>query len=176
MWGIAISSSYLIYAFNHKIKVDSIVCKALQNENIRYSDFISTPTPLNNFLWYIIAPCEEGYHIGYYSVFDLSEKIRFHFLPRNDSLIETLKNNESIKKLIRFSTGYYHIEKSNDTLFYSDLRFGQVGGWDSGDASFVFRYNLAENSDNKMFIQSGRLRASSGATLKSMIARITAHQ
>ncbi len=170
--GIIISSIYIVYAWYHKIEVGRVVKESLSHEKINYTDFIATPTPLNNFLWYIVAKNEDGYNIGYYSVFDSEKEIHFHFLPTNDSLLRIVKDDEEVKKLIRFSQNYYHVEKINDTLIFSDLRFGQIGGWNTGDAPFVFHFNLEPGVNNDVVIQRGRLRASSGKAIRDMVERI----
>ena len=53
--GILCSSAYLLFTFANKIHVANHVKAELQNQNIVYSDLMTTPAPLNNFLWYIIA-------------------------------------------------------------------------------------------------------------------------
>lgn len=172
MAGIILSTTYLFYALYHKIKVNDVAEKSLAEAHIPFTNYMATPTPLNNFLWYIIARNDSGNNVGYYSVFDRSDKISFHFFPFNDSLLETVKNREDVKKLIRFSEGYYHAEKISDSLVFCDLRFGQTGGWDDGNAPFVFRYQLSEHADNTMVIQSGRLKASGSKSFNSMMKRI----
>jgi len=161
-----------MYALYHKIEVDVLTKQSLEKDRIQYTDFMATPTPLNNFLWYIVAATDSGYHIGYYSVFDRAKDISFHFIPRNGSMIESQKNTSEIKKLIRFSQGYYCLQKKDQVIIFSDMRFGQIGGWDSGDAPFVFQYRLLKGSNNTMVIQNGRFRASGGEALTSMIHRI----
>ncbi len=169
--GIMISSVYLCYALVHKAEVYSIA-KASLNKLNNDQEFVTTPTPLNNFLWYIIAHRTDGFDVGYYSVFDHSKEIQFHFIPQNDSLVETLNDDNDVKKLIRFSQGYFQIKKINDTLVFSDLRFGQIGGWGMEDAPFVFQFKLGLKANNDVFIQKGRMKATSGKPLESLIERI----
>jgi inner membrane protein len=170
--GLVLSTMYIGYALYHKTEVNHAVKNSLKNQRVTYTDFISTPTPLNNFLWYIIAKNNYGYHLGYYSVFDRQKEIHFYFMPVNDTLIRSVKNDDDVKKLIRFSQNYYSIEKIQDTLVFNDLRFGQIGGWASADAPFVFQFKLAKVAYNDVLIQRGRLKASSGKALNEMIERI----
>jgi len=167
--GLWISSLYVVYALFHKVSVDGIARTSLNNQHIAYSSFMSTPAPLNNFLWYIVAVNDSGYHIGYHSVFDHSGQVAFRYIPRNDSL---LKSTDNLNKLIRFSKGMYQLQKINDSIVFNDLRFGQIGGWDDANAPFVFQFKMSDNADNSMVIQSGRLRASRSEALRSMIRRI----
>jgi inner membrane protein len=170
--GLLLSSLYLVYALYHKAEVNHVAKESLRNENIQYTDFFSTPTPLNNFLWYIVAKKETGYDIGYYSVFDRDQKINFHFVASNDSLLSKVRHDEDVQKLTRFSQGYYVVEKINDTLIFNDLRFGQIGGWNSGKAPFVFQFKLAKEANNDVVIQRGRLQASGSKSLQEMLERI----
>jgi inner membrane protein len=170
--GLIISSLYAVYGLYHKAEVNTVTKQSLADEKIIYSDFITTPTPLNNFLWYIVAKNENGFNIGYYSVFDTDKQIHFHFMPINDSLMKRVKNDDDVKKLIRFSQDFYAIESINDTLVFNDLRFGQIGGWSSGDAPFVFQFKLARIAKNDVLIQRGRYQASSGQAFREMIERI----
>lgn len=165
---------YFGYAMAHKVHVDRVVKSSLYAEKKSYRDFITTPTPLNNFLWYVIAQRDSGYDIGYYSVFDHEEKIQFHFIRKNDFL---LTHNETEdpenKKLIRFSQGYYLFEKTKDVLVFNDLRFGQVGGWFDAKAPFVFQFVLSSDSvNNEVMIQRGRMKAMKKENIGKMIERI----
>ncbi len=170
--GLLISSIYVVYALYHKLKVDEVSRNSFSDTKKSELNFLATPTPFNNFLWYIVAMNDSGFDIGYYSVFDKSEKIDFHFIPKNDSLLRIVKSDDDVKKLIRFSQGFYHVEKVKDTLVFMDLRFGQIGGWENGDAPFVFQYKLTRDANNDVMIQRGRMKASAGEALKSMIKRI----
>ncbi|HEY0030546.1 MAG TPA: metal-dependent hydrolase, partial [Bacteroidia bacterium] len=67
--GLWISSIYLLFTFINKWHVDSKVEDGLAKNNITVSGFITSPTPLNNFLWMSYAPDKTGYWFGYYSVF-----------------------------------------------------------------------------------------------------------
>jgi|SRR6185436_9954476 len=169
---VLISFIYFAYALYHKYEVNEIVSASLEKRNLSQADFMATPAPLNNFLWYVVAPADSGFMIGYYSVFDKTKDIDFNFMPSNKSLLSTLKEDEDVNKLIRFSQGFYIIEQINDTLIFDDLRFGQVGGWTNGNAPFVFQYKLAKNYNNDIVIQKGRMKASGGKALREMIERI----
>ena len=173
MVGLIGCSVYFLYASLHKVHVNRVVEKSMEEEKTAYRNFITTPTPLNNFLWYVIAARDSGYDIGYYSVFDHSEKIRFHYIPKNDFMLSTVaKEDDDVKKLIRFSQGYYQIEKTNQSLVFNDLRFGQIGGWFNGDAPFIFQFSLSRNADNDIMIQRGRMRALEKKTIGELIERI----
>jgi inner membrane protein len=155
-FGVGMSSIYLLYCGLNKIKIDSDVRDVLKKQNITYNNYFTTPTPLNNWLWYVVAANDSGYNIGYRSLFDKERKIDFHFIPRNDYLLEPVQDHEDLHKLLRFSKGYYAVQQLSDTLLFNDLRFGQMIGWKDAAAPFVFYYYLQDPSNNKLLVQRGR--------------------
>ena len=57
----------------------SDVQTALQEQHITSSRVLTTPTPLNNWLWFIAAETQSGYYVGHRSVFDKGDSIDFIF-------------------------------------------------------------------------------------------------
>lgn len=171
-FGIGLSTVYLLYCGLNKIKIDSDVRDVFAKQQISYNSYFTTPTPLNNWLWYVVAATDSGYHIGYRSLFDSERKIGFHFVPRNDSLLKPVSNHEDLQKLLRFSKGYYTVKDQNDTLVFNDLRFGQMIGWNDPGAPFVFYYYLQHPSENDFIVQRGRFARWNGTALRSLIRRI----
>jgi inner membrane protein len=171
-FGLGISTLYLLYCGINKLKIDSDVRDIFQKQGITYSNYFTTPTPLNNWLWYIVASDDSGSYIGYRSLFDKERKIDFHYVSRNDSLLKQVTDQEALKRLLRFSKGYYTVQKRNDTLIFSDLRFGQMIGWANVRAPFVFYYYLQHPSKNDFVIQRGRFAGWNFKTFLSLIRRI----
>jgi inner membrane protein len=89
-------------------------------------------------------------------LFDKERSIAFQYFPRNDSLIDPIRDHIEVQKLIRFSQEFYTIEQSNDTLIFNDLRFGQILGWENPMGKFVFHYYLEHPDDNTLVVQRGR--------------------
>jgi inner membrane protein len=170
--GILCFGIYLLFVNINKIMVNRVVENNLTVKNIRYDDYMATPTPLNNFLWYIVARSHEGYYIGYYSVFDKDENISFEKIARNDSLLKHNCDPRSVQDLIRFSQQYYCANVENDTIVFSDLRFGQLGGWYRQKAPFVFNFKLAQNCSNKTALQKGRFESLGSETTIQLFKRI----
>jgi inner membrane protein len=166
------SSLYLFYCLENKYQIDKTAKSQFVQHNIKYSNYFTTPTPLNNWLWYLVAANDSGYNIGYISVFD-KNNINFHFFSRNDSLLTPVIDHEDVQHLLRFSRGFYTVEKRKDTLVFNDLRFGQITGWQDASAHFVFHYYLEhENDANKLVVQRGRFENWNWSTVKSLIKRI----
>ena len=172
-FGLLLPSLYLVYCVYNKFKIDRAVKQALISENIRAESYFTTPAPLNNWLWYTVAKSEGGFYVGYRSVFDRTEKIDFTFFPQGNYLLGPVSDKEELQHLVRFSRGYYTVEKWNDTIVFNDLRFGQVAGWYDPRGKFVFHYYLGQKSnDNKLAVQRGRFSKWNATTIKSLVNRI----
>ncbi|MBL0232899.1 MAG: metal-dependent hydrolase [Chitinophagaceae bacterium] len=171
-FGILLSSIYLLYCVSNKWQTDRAARHSLAVAGIHYSKYFTTPTALNNWLWYIVAASDSGYYIGYRSVFDKKKEIDFHFYPRNEKWLEPVKDEEDLQRLLRFAQGYYTVEKEGEDLVFNDLRFGQVNGWDDLKAPFVFHYYLGKEGSNDLVIQKGRFSGLNARVLGSLIRRI----
>jgi inner membrane protein len=154
--GLIVPALYLIYCLVNKATINADVKDILQKQNIQYTRYFTTPAPLQNWLWFVVAGNNNGYHIGFRSLFDSKREITFQYFPRNDSLLKPVSDHEDLQKLIRFSQQFYTVEKWNDTLVFNDLRFGQIIGWQNPKEKFVFHYYLEHPLDNKLVVQRGR--------------------
>lgn len=172
-FGVGMSTIYLLYCGLNKIKIDHDVRDVFRKQHIAYNSYFTTPTPLNNWLWYVVAANDSGYQIGYRSLFDKERKIDFHFIPRNDSLLEPVEDHEDLQKLLRFSKGYYTVQKWHDTLVFNDIRFGQMIGWKDTVAPFVFYYYLQHPENNNFIVQRGRFARWDMHALKGLLRRIS---
>ncbi len=172
--GLLLSGAYLLYAVYNKTLINRAVTVDINSKGLNAERYFSTPTPLNNWLWYIVAEDTTGYYIGYRSVFDQSPSISFEYFERNDSLLATVDDHESLQRLKRFSQGYYTGEFRNDTLIFNDLRFGQTAGWADPRAPFVFHYYLQPPADNKLVVQRGRFANWNRKTVDMLIRKIVA--
>jgi inner membrane protein len=171
---MAICALYLAYCTYNKASIDASVKQILSEKKVAYSQYLSTPTPLNNWLWYIAAGDSKGFYIGYRSVFEKRKDMTLEYFPRNAGLLDSLKDHEALLHLIRFSQGFYTVEIWNNRLVFNDLRFQQVAGWDDPKAKFVFHYFLQHPDDNKFVVQRDRFAKWNIATAKTLLKRITA--
>ncbi len=172
-FAILLNLIYVGFALRNKIDVDQAARDAFKSQRITTVDYFTTPTPLNNFLWYIVGKTDEGYYLGYRSILDECEVSPMHYVSRNDSLLIPYRDLHEVKQLIRFSEGFYSLSSMDSTVVLNDLRFGQTGGWYKPDAPFVFRYALSENANNDLVIQRGRMEASSGEAIRQILRRIS---
>lgn len=154
--GLGVSAMYLIYCMANKAQIDNDVKNILRKQNISYTRYFTTPAPLQNWLWYVVAGNDSGYYAGFRSVFSKTKEMELHYFPRNDSLLKSVANHEDLQQLIRFSQKFYTVEQWQDTLVFNDLRFGQISGWNNPRGRFVFHYYLQHPKDNKLVVQRGR--------------------
>lgn len=171
-FGLLIPVLYLSYCIINKFKINSDVKGILAKQHISYTRYFTTPAPLQNWLWFVVAGNDSGYHVGFRSLFDSKKEIHFEYFPRNDSLLAPVADHEDLQKLIRFSQQFYTIERYNDTLVFNDLRFGQILGWQNVKGRFVFHYYLQHPDDNKLVVQRGRFEGWRKQTLVSLLKRI----
>ena len=169
---LGLSGLYLLTGIAFKLSIDQAVERDLNKKRINYNSYFSTPTPLNNMLWYIVVKNDSGYFIGYRSVFDKIADIPMHFVRGNDPLIANRDDLQHIQKLLRFSQGYHSEEMWHDTLVFNDLRFGEMHGWGDTQQHFVFHYFLQYPNDNKMIVQRGRFAGWNKKVLLSFLQRI----
>jgi inner membrane protein len=155
--GIFLAGFYLVFTCINKMRIESKFTNSLQHQGIAYERKLTTPTPFNNLLWFVTAGGEDGFYVGYRSVFDASDSTELHFFPRNEELLKEVKDREDVRDLIRFSQGFYTVEKWGDTTVFNDLRFGQVAGWVNPEEKFVFHYFLDHpEEENILVVQRGR--------------------
>ncbi len=171
-FGLGMSFLYLSYCIVNKLKIDSDVRQILAKQQIEHTRYFTTPAPLQNWLWYVVAGNDKGYHVGYRSLFDSEKSIAFEYFPRNDTLLAQVKNNEDLHQLIRFSRQYYTVEKYGDTLVFNDLRFEQVIGWHSPREKFAFHYYLQYPRENALVVQRGRFAKWDWEVMNSLWKRI----
>lgn len=154
--GIVFSCIYLIYCVANKLHIERDVQAALKKQEIPYTDHFTTPSPLNNWLWFTVAGNDSGFYVGYRSVFDTQDTMELHFFPKNEALLAGIAERRDVKNLVRFSQGFYTVERWNDTLVFNDLRFGQMSGWENPAGRFAFHYFLSMPEENDLVVQRGR--------------------
>ncbi|MBL0133221.1 MAG: metal-dependent hydrolase [Chitinophagaceae bacterium] len=171
-FGLALPALYLLYSLNNKRIIDTELKNSLQKQNISYTKYFSTPAPLQNWLWFVVAGTDSGYNVGYRSLYDKTENIHFTYFLRKDSLLTTVKNTKEVKQLVRFSQDFYTVEKWNDTVVFNDLRFGQIIGWQKPENHFVFHYFLDYPEANGIVVQRGRFAEWDKEVFRNFLRRI----
>jgi inner membrane protein len=170
--GLGISALYLLFCLFIKVQINNDVKTILQKQQIKYNRYFTTPAPLQNLLWYVVAGNDSGYYVGFRSILDSRKEIDFQYFPRNESMLIPIKDHADLQRLIRFSQEFYTVENLNDTLLFNDLRFGQIIGWQNPTKKFVFHYYLQHPHDNLLVVQRGRFEGWNWQTAVSLIKRI----
>jgi inner membrane protein len=143
--GLIVSSSYLALTFLLKGVSFYQFKDALEMQNLTYQEIDTKPTPLNTVLWVANVKRENDFLIGNYSFFDKNE-IQFSSYPKNHQLIDHLKDNEKMQRMIHISKGWFTILEKDGELFYNDLRFGLLSTEENA-TNFVFQYRIIANAD-----------------------------
>lgn len=170
--GLGIALIYLLVTIAIKLHVNHVITRNLAASHIPHQEYLATPTPLNNMLWYSVVKSNSDLYVGYYSVFDRSPAITWEYFERRDSLLGPLKNTEEVQLLMRFSKNYYCIRERDSILTFNDMRFGQIGGWYIPQAPFVFNFNLQRKEGNSLSLQQGRFKSFNPRDLSILVARI----
>jgi len=165
------SLCYLLLCILIKLYVTHVIENDLRSKNIPHQAFMATPTPLNNILWYSAVKSGDNFYTGYYSIFDKNPTVDWEFFLKCDSLLAPLKNSEEVKDLMHFSKNYYCVSKKNNTIIFSDMRFGQVGSWYIKQAPFVFNFEL-QMKKGYLFMQQGRFKSFNSKDLASLMERV----
>jgi inner membrane protein len=171
-FGLGSSGLYLVYCLFNKSIINSEVKNILEKQNIVYTRYFTTPAPLQNWLWFVVAGNDSGYHVGYRSLFDKKEEITFQYFPRNSYLLKPVEKQEDLVQLIRFSQQFYTVEKYQDTLVFNDLRFGQEVGWYDPHGKFAFHYYLQYPGENTLVVQRGRFAGWDRTSMNAFVKRM----
>jgi inner membrane protein len=113
-----------------------------------------------------------GYWFGYYSIFDKTKEVDFYHVNKKDSLLMPFQNDASVMLLKRFSKNYYVMSKEDSTVYFNDIRFGQMGGWNGPDSSFVFSFKLNNRPDNSKALNRGKFKTSLADAFSNLVTRI----
>jgi inner membrane protein len=169
---LSLSLLYLLITICIKLYVNGVIEKDLLSKKISHQEFMATPTPMNNLLWYSAVKSGNDFYIGYYSVLDKNPTLYWEFFEKQDSLLAPIKAKDDVKILQQFSKNYYCIRKQDSVLNFSDMRFGQLGGWNEPQAPFVFNFDLQLKHNGSLNLQQGRFKSVSAKELGYLVDRI----
>lgn len=117
---------YVSLSSYNKLETEARAKEQLAEMGITPNRVISTPLPLSNFAWKVVAEGDEGYYSGVYYDF-WRNKINFDYLPKNSSLEEQFESYDNFQILKRFTKGWYVLtQNSNNEIVLNDLRFSSL--------------------------------------------------
>lgn len=170
--GLVVSCVYLTLTFFNKASVNYTSQISLKDQHISYIDLITTPAPLNNILWNVIAKNDSGYYTGYYSLLDSNKKIDLRYFPKNEYLLNYFPSSKNVEKLKFFSNNFYTLSERDTEIYFNDLRFGQAAGWAKPNSRFVFSYNLKNDRENVVVLRRTDFEISWSEAFWSLLKRI----
>ena len=113
--GIIISTFYLGWSVFAQQYVYNIARPQTEGQ------MLVQPTPFNTILWCVLVIQDDGYKVGYYSLFDESQNIEFQSFLSDKSL---LNNSWAALRLQWFTKGFYAVTQDGENIIISDLRMG----------------------------------------------------
>lgn len=145
LFGFGLSCFYMAFTFVHKAEVNHVFEKSLTENHIQFKRLMTTPTILNNILWYGIAEADSAYYCGYYSLFDKDKKVTtFQRLAFTNDILNNFENTPELKTLKWFSNNFYNAyQKDKSTIQYNDLRYGSFSFKFDNPDDFIFHFNLS---------------------------------
>jgi inner membrane protein len=136
---------YLLLSVVHKTYQQRCFINTLESKNRSFTEIRTQPLPLTNFLWMGLAKTEEGYWLGFHSLFS-SQKPSFSYIPSNSELIEPYMSDKKVERLLGFTKNYYTVVPEDSSLVINDLRFGKLPTRDSSGYVFSFEVRAKEHS------------------------------
>jgi inner membrane protein len=170
--GLVISTIYMAFTItNHRSAIFAL------NETVDLSkktssEYFAVPTLFNSILWKVVLLEGDRVKAGYFSVFDSDRKIDMYVIPRNQHLESRIADKTSLEKLKKFSKGFYCYSEKDGRIYFNDLRFGQVEGWNNPQSNFAFSFDLTPGADNAMVVQQGRIEGTTDEMLLSLWTRM----
>ncbi|MDX9857294.1 MAG: metal-dependent hydrolase [candidate division Zixibacteria bacterium] len=154
LMGLGLSTAYMGATIVIKEYVGSVFEESLQRQQIEYDRLMTAPTLFNSVLWQATAEVPGGYRVGYYSLFDTRAEIEFTFVPRNEWLLNGLRETRAVRQLLWFSDGWYAVEQGSDSsIVFSDLRFGEIHTRSESRGQYMFNWKVTTDSSGTHFAQ-----------------------
>lgn len=139
--GIFVSSLYLIWGLIAQSVVKQAVRKQfLENNTETIQQITVKPTFSNSILWNVIIETADGFYLSDRSLFD-KNLMEFQYFPHRHHLIDTIKTDQNIQRLITISENQYIITQNEIGLIFNDLRFGLLKN-ETDNIQFAFSYQL----------------------------------
>jgi inner membrane protein len=110
--GLALSTLYLGWGVAAQSHVEGVVHRTIAATPLADARALVTPTPFNTLLWRVVVMDDDGYHEGYYSLFDESPQVRLTRHPSDTQLLASLRDDWAVRRLAWFSKGFYGVSEA----------------------------------------------------------------
>lgn len=107
---------YPIFSIVSKSVASDAFADSLQEQWVNYSRMITTPEPLQTFLWRGVVQVGQGYYEGYYSLFDKDKNIDWKYIPNNTLIRKVLIDKpdiQEVEKRWQWRTSYSSLWSGN---------------------------------------------------------------
>ena len=121
--GLAIGLAWLAFTVVAKVHVNRVAEDSLPAGITRY---LTTPSPFNAVLWRVVAMTGDGRYLeGYHSLLDAEPRVAFVSRPDGHELLEPLRREAPVARLMWFSRGFFAGREQDDgAIAMTDLRMG----------------------------------------------------
>jgi len=122
--GLVIGVVWLVCTVAIKVHVDRVAEESLPAAGT--TRWLTMPSPFNGVLWRVVAMTGDGHFLeGYYSLLDAERKFSFVSRPDGHELLEPLRGEAPVARLMWFSRGFFAgRERESGDIVISDLRMG----------------------------------------------------
>lgn len=114
--GLAISTLYMAWTVAAQSHVEGLVHRSLGATPLADGRVLVTPTPFNSLLWRVVIMDDDGYHEAYHSLLDDDAALALTHYPSERGLLESLRNDWSVRRLAWFSKGFYSVAEASPEL------------------------------------------------------------
>ena len=165
--GLVLSSAYMGFSAFAKASVESRLAATLERTGITPTRTLTTAAPLTTLLWRVIVMEPDSYKIGFVSLFDPDEDIKFETYPTQPTLLEGLEGHWPVERLKWFTHGFYSVRANSPAIVMTDLRMGSEGGY-----IFAFVVGRREDSKSIPIENHRRSQPQNISRIKNVFARI----
>jgi inner membrane protein len=131
VYGLIISSLYLIFTLINKEAVKAKISDRLANENIEYHSLLTMPVGTANINWYGVAKGEDSIYMLKHSILsNINNPIET--FPINEEYLNQIDKNIA-NKMRWFAKGFYTVEKENNIIRIFNLQVDMRGIIKNGD-------------------------------------------
>jgi inner membrane protein len=110
--GLALSTLYLGWTVAAQAHVTGVVNRTVAATPLAGARALVTPAPFTSLLWRVVVMDDDGYHEGYYSLFDDQPSVRLEHHATDTHLLAPLRDDWSVRRLAWFSKGFYGVSEA----------------------------------------------------------------
>jgi len=111
--GLVLSTLYLGWTVAAQSHVTGVVNRTVAATPLAGARALVTPAPFTSLLWRVVVMDDDGYHEGYYSLFDDRPRVRLEYHATDTELLAPLSDDWSVRRLAWFSKGFYGVSEAD---------------------------------------------------------------